>query len=70
MRVCRAAEAERRAQDLGSIPSLVETDTQERSTPWEFGDEAWAGVTSWEWEKNFSVEAVGGRTVRRIPQRA
>ncbi|CAI5998528.1 unnamed protein product [Closterium sp. NIES-65] len=70
MRVCRAAEAERRAQALGSIPSLVETDTQERSTPREFGDEAWAGVTSWEWETFFSVEAVGGRTVRRIPQRA
>ncbi|CAI5985258.1 unnamed protein product, partial [Closterium sp. NIES-64] len=70
MRVCRAAEAERRAQALGSIPSLVETDTQERSTPQEFGDEAWAGVTSWEWETFFSVEAVGGRTVRRIPQRA
>ncbi|CAI5982707.1 unnamed protein product [Closterium sp. NIES-65] len=33
LRVCRAAEAERRAQALGSIPSLVETDTQERSTP-------------------------------------
>ncbi|CAI5962986.1 unnamed protein product [Closterium sp. NIES-65] len=70
MRVCRAAEAERRAQALGSIPSLVETDTQERSTPQEFGDEAWAGVTPWEWETFFSVEAVGGRTVRRIPQRA
>ncbi|CAI5981979.1 unnamed protein product [Closterium sp. NIES-65] len=70
MRVCRAAEAERRAQALGSIPSLVETDTQERSTPREFGDEAWAGVTSWEWETFFSVEAVGGRTVCRIPQRA
>ncbi|CAI5946643.1 unnamed protein product [Closterium sp. NIES-65] len=70
MRVCRAAEAERRAQALGSTPSLVETDTQERPTPREFGDEAWAGVTSWEWEAFFSVEAVGGRTVRRIPQRA
>ncbi|CAI7812488.1 unnamed protein product [Closterium sp. NIES-54] len=70
MRVCRAAEVERRAQALSSIPSLVETDTQERSTPREFGDEAWAGVTSWEWETFFSVEAVGGRTVRRIPQRA
>ncbi|CAI5983640.1 unnamed protein product [Closterium sp. NIES-65] len=70
MRVCRAAEAERRAQALSSIPSLVETDTQERSTPREFGEEAWAGVTSWEWETFFSVEAVGGRTVRRIPQRA
>ncbi|CAI5527295.1 unnamed protein product [Closterium sp. Naga37s-1] len=70
MRVCRAAEAERRAQALGSIPSLVETDTQERPAPREFGDEAWAGVTSWEWETFFSVEAVGGRTVRRIPQRA
>ncbi|CAI5953531.1 unnamed protein product [Closterium sp. NIES-65] len=70
MRVCRAAEAERRAQALGSIPSLVETDTQERPTPRDFGDEAWAGVTSWEWEAFFSVEAVGGRTVRRIPQRA
>ncbi|CAI5507869.1 unnamed protein product [Closterium sp. Naga37s-1] len=70
MRVCRAAEAERCAQALGSIPSLVETDKQERSTPREFGDEAWAGVTSWEWETFFSVEAVGGRTVRRIPQRA
>ncbi|CAI5975415.1 unnamed protein product [Closterium sp. NIES-64] len=70
MRVCRAAEAERRAQALGSTPSLVETDTQERQTPREFGDEAWAGVTSWEWEAFFSVEAVGGRTVRRIPQRA
>ncbi|CAI5983511.1 unnamed protein product [Closterium sp. NIES-64] len=70
MRVCRAAEAERRAQALGSIPSLVETDMQERSTPREFGDDAWAGVTSWEWETFFSVEAVGGRTVRRIPQRA
>ncbi|CAI5979932.1 unnamed protein product [Closterium sp. NIES-65] len=69
MRVCRAAEAERRAQALGSIPSLVETDTQERSTPREFGEEAWAGVTSWEWETFFSVEVVGGRTVRRIPQR-
>ncbi|CAI5999918.1 unnamed protein product [Closterium sp. NIES-65] len=43
MRVCRAAEVERRGQALGSIPSLVETDT---------------------------MEAVGGRTVRRIPQRA
>ncbi|CAI5963439.1 unnamed protein product [Closterium sp. NIES-65] len=70
MRVCRAAEAERRAQALGSTPSLVETDRQERPTPREFGDEAWAGVTSWEWEAFFSVEAVGGRTVRRIPQRA
>ncbi|CAI5953661.1 unnamed protein product [Closterium sp. NIES-64] len=70
MRVCRAAEAERRAQALGSTPSLVETDTQERPTPREFGDEAWAGVTSWKWEAFFSVEAVGGRTVRRIPQRA
>ncbi|CAI5515054.1 unnamed protein product [Closterium sp. Naga37s-1] len=70
MRVCRAAEAESRAQALGSIPSLVETDTQERPTPREFGDEAWAGVTSWEWEAFFSVEAVGGRTVRQIPQRA
>ncbi|CAI5986136.1 unnamed protein product [Closterium sp. NIES-65] len=70
MRVCRAAEAERRAQALGSTPSLVETDTQERPTPREFGDEAWVGVTSWEWEAFFSVEAVGGRTVRRIPQRA
>ncbi|CAI5958982.1 unnamed protein product [Closterium sp. NIES-65] len=45
MRVCRAAEAKRRAQALGSTPSLVETDTQERPTPREFGDEAWAGVT-------------------------
>ncbi|CAI5956720.1 unnamed protein product [Closterium sp. NIES-64] len=70
MRVCRAAEAKRRAQALGSIPSLVETDTQERPTPRDFGDEAWARVTSWEWEAFFSVEAVGGRTVRRIPQRA
>ncbi|CAI5953250.1 unnamed protein product [Closterium sp. NIES-64] len=70
MRVCRAAETERRAHALGSIPSLVETDTQERPTPREFGDEAWAGVTSWEWETFFNVEAVGGRTVRRIPQRA
>ncbi|CAI5963912.1 unnamed protein product [Closterium sp. NIES-65] len=70
MRVCRAAEAERRAQALGSTPSLVETGTQERPTPREFGDEAWAGVTSWEWEAFFSVVAVGGRTVRRIPQRA
>ncbi|CAI7835277.1 unnamed protein product [Closterium sp. NIES-53] len=70
MRVCRAAKAERRAQALGSIPSLVETDTQERSTPREFGDEAWAGVTSWEWGTFFSVEAVGGKTVGRIPQRA
>ncbi|CAI7854774.1 unnamed protein product [Closterium sp. NIES-54] len=70
MRVCRAAEAESRAQALGSIPSLVETDTQERPTPREFGDEAWAGVTSWEWEAFFSVEAVRGRTVHQIPQRA
>ncbi|CAI5961296.1 unnamed protein product [Closterium sp. NIES-65] len=70
MRVCRAAEAERRAQALASIPSLVETDTQERPTPREFGDVVWAGVTSWEWEAFFSVEVVGGRTVRRIPQRA
>ncbi|CAI5520165.1 unnamed protein product, partial [Closterium sp. Naga37s-1] len=36
MRVCRAADVERRAQALGSIPSLVETDTQERPTPREF----------------------------------
>ncbi|CAI5994288.1 unnamed protein product [Closterium sp. NIES-64] len=70
MRVCRAAEAERRAQALASIPSLVETDTQEGPTPREFGDVVWAGVTSWEWEAFFSVEVVGGRTVRRIPQRA
>ncbi|CAI5939464.1 unnamed protein product [Closterium sp. NIES-64] len=59
----RVAEAERRAQALGSISSLVETDTQERPTPRDFGDEAWAGVTSWEWEAFFSLEAVGGRTV-------
>ncbi|CAI5947471.1 unnamed protein product [Closterium sp. NIES-64] len=70
MRVCQAAEAERRAHILGLIPSLVETDTQERPTPREFGDEAWAGVTSWEWETFFSVEVAGGRTVHRIPQRA
>ncbi|CAI6005397.1 unnamed protein product [Closterium sp. NIES-64] len=69
-RLLEAAEAERRAQALGSIPSLVETDTQERPTPRDFGDEAWPGVTSWDWEAFFSVEAVGGRTVHRIPQRA
>ncbi|CAI5519341.1 unnamed protein product [Closterium sp. Naga37s-1] len=70
MTACRLAEAERRAYALGLIPSLAEDGTQERPTVREIQDGVWAAVPSWDWEAFFCVEAVGGKTVRRIPQRA